>query len=157
LSFDFSIRPSNVTGVYLLTFVQQLHTPLTRLRLLMWDRFSGHKKAAGLLQQIYDRRIQVAYLSAYAPALHVVDHAWGHTKYGEMTNFIPTDLDELADEVAASLIAKHYGSALFKAFSNMLGSTSARALVSSKISNSFQPNVSLFFGEHDRDIAELTQ
>jgi hypothetical protein len=82
----------------------------------MWDRFSGHKKVAGLLQQHYDRRIQVASLSAYARDIHVVDHAWDHTKYGEMTNIILTDLNELADEVAASLIAKHYRPALLKAF-----------------------------------------
>jgi hypothetical protein len=96
--------------------VQQLHGPLKRPLLLIWDRFSGHKKAARLLQAVYGRRIQVEYLPAYAPDLHVVDHAWGHTKYGEMANFIPHDLDDLSHEIAASLLAKHQRPDLLRAF-----------------------------------------
>jgi hypothetical protein len=43
----------------------------------MWDRFSGHKKAARLLHNLYGKRIHVEELPAYAPDLNVVDHAWG--------------------------------------------------------------------------------
>jgi hypothetical protein len=60
--------------------------------------------------------VHVAELPASAPDLNVVDHAWGHTKYGEMANFIPYDVDELAQEVANSLIAKHSRQDLLKAF-----------------------------------------
>jgi hypothetical protein len=47
------------------------------------------------------------FLPAYAPELNVVDHCRGHTTYGEMANFIPYDVEDPAQEVAHSLIAKH--------------------------------------------------
>jgi hypothetical protein len=116
LGFYFSMSPANLTGADLFTFVQRLHGHLKRPLLVIWDRCSGHKKAARLLHDLYGRRIQIAYLPAYAPDLNVVDHAWGHTKYGEMANFIPQNLDHLSEEVAASLLAKHQQPALLRAF-----------------------------------------
>ena len=100
----------------LFTFVQRLHRHLKRPLLVIWDRFSGPKKATRLLQDIYGRRIQVEELPAYAPDLKVVDHAWGHTKYGELANFLPDDLDDLAQEVAMSLLAKHQRPDLIRSF-----------------------------------------
>jgi hypothetical protein len=49
-------------------------------------------------------------------AANVVDHAWGHTKNGEMANFIPHDLDDLSQEVAQSWLAKHRRPELLQAF-----------------------------------------
>ena len=86
--------PWNVTGDDVFAFVQRLRSHLKQPLLLIWDRFSGHKKAARLLRDIYGYRIHVEFLPAYAPELNVVDHAWGHTKYGEMANFIPHDVDD---------------------------------------------------------------
>jgi hypothetical protein len=95
---------------------------------VLWDRFRGPKKTARLLQEIDGCRIQVAYVPAYAPTLKVVDHAWGHTKYGEMANFIPQDLADLSLEVAESLLAKHRRPALLRAFFPRLDSISERAI-----------------------------
>jgi transposase len=116
LGLYFSMTPWNVTGNDVFTFVQQLRYHLKRPLLVIWDRFSGHRKAARLLRELYGHRIHVEFLPAYAPELNVVDHAWGHTKYGEMANFIPHDVDDLAQEVANSLIAKHGRQDLLKAF-----------------------------------------
>jgi transposase len=116
VGFYFSMRSANLTGDDLLTFVQQLRGHLKRPLLVIWDRFSGHKKAERLLRDLYGKHMHVDYLPAYAPELNVVDHAWGHTKYGEMANFIPQDLDDLADEVARSLLAKHRRPELLRAF-----------------------------------------
>jgi len=116
LGFYFSIASSNITGDEAFAFVQQLHGPLKRPLLVIWDRFSGHKKAARLLKHIYSPRSHVEFLPAYAPALNVVEQCWGHTKYGEMTNFIPPDVDDLAQEVAHSLLAKHQRPDLLSAF-----------------------------------------
>src|SRR5262249_1872810 len=102
-----SIASWNLTGDDVFTFVQQLRGHLKRPLLLIWDRFSGHRKAARLLHDLYGSRIHVEFLPAYAPDLNVVDHCWGHTKYGEMASFIPHDVATLANEVAGSLLAKH--------------------------------------------------
>jgi hypothetical protein len=116
LGFYFSLSRHNLTGDDLFAFVQQLRGHLRRPLLIIWDRFSGHKKAARLLHNLYGKQIQVEELPAYAPALNVVDHAWGHTKYGEMANFIPRDLDDLADEVAVSMLRKHQRPDLLRSF-----------------------------------------
>jgi transposase len=84
--------------------------------LIVWDRFSGHKKAEHLLKAIYGRHLHVERLPAYAPDLNVVDHCWGHTKDSDLANFIPDDLDHLAGAVAESLIAKHHRPRLIKSF-----------------------------------------
>ena len=116
LGFYFSLLPWNVTGDNVFPFVQQLRGHLQRPLLLIWDRFSGRQKAARLLRDIYGHRVHVEFLPAYAPELNVVDHAWGHTKYGEMANFIPHDLDDLSHEIAAALLAKHRWPNLLRAF-----------------------------------------
>jgi len=116
LGLYFSIASSNVTGNDVFRFVQQLHRHLKRPLLVIWDRFSGHKKAARLLKHIYGSRIHIEDLPAYAPELHPVEQCWSHTTYGDMANFIPQDVAHLADEVARSLLAKHQQSALLRAF-----------------------------------------
>jgi transposase len=116
LGLYFSIARWNLTGDDILRFVQQLHGHLKRPLLVIWDRFSGHRKAARLLRDLYGTRIHGAFWPAYAPELNVVDHCWGHTKYGEMANFIPQALDDLAQALTHSLIAKPQRPALLRAF-----------------------------------------
>jgi hypothetical protein len=116
VGFYFSMRPQNLTGAALLAFVQPWRGHLKRPLRVIRDRCSGQKKAARLRHDLYGTRIHVDEVPAYVPALKVVDHAWGHTTDGEMAHFIPTDLDDVADEVAASLLAKHRRPALLKAF-----------------------------------------
>jgi transposase len=112
----FSIASCNITGDDVFAFVQHLRGHLKRPLFLIWDRFSGHEKAARLLRNLYDTRIHVECLPAYAPELNVVEHCWSHTKYEEIANFIPQDVEELADEVAHLLVAKHRRQDLLHAF-----------------------------------------
>jgi len=112
----FSIASSNITGDDVFAFVPQLRRHLKRPLLVIWDRFSGHKKAARRLRDLYGARIHVELLPAYAPELNVVEQSWGHTKYGELANFIPHDVDDLAQEIAGSLLAKHRRPDLLNAF-----------------------------------------
>ena len=116
LGLYFSIAVWNLTGDDVFRFVQQLRRHLKRPLLMVWDRFSGHRKAAQLLRDLYGTQIHVEFLPAYALDLNIVDHCWGHTKYGEMANFIPTNVSDVADEVAHSLLAKYQRSDLLKAF-----------------------------------------
>jgi putative transposase len=116
------------------------HARLKRPVFLIWDRFSGHKKAARLRRDIYGHRIHVAFLPAYAPELNVVEQAWGHTKYGERANCIPQDSDDLAHEVAHSLSAKHHRRDLLNAFSQPARlELCGEPFMGSKISNTPKP------------------
>jgi DDE superfamily endonuclease len=76
----FSLVASNITGDEVFAFVQHLRGHRKRPLLLIWDRFSGHKKAARLLRDLYGTRIHVEFLPASAPELNVVAQCWGHTQ-----------------------------------------------------------------------------
>jgi transposase len=128
LGFYFSMSTENLTGDDLFASVQQLRGHLKRPLLIIWDRFSGHKKAARLLYDLYGKQIHVEELPAYAPDLNVADHAWGHTKYGEIANFIPKDLDNLADKVTVSMLSTHQRPDLLGPFSSTSGSTYERGI-----------------------------
>lgn len=116
LGLYFTFATDNITGEDIFTFVQRLRQHLRRPLLVIWDRFSGHHKAERLLKSIYGQHIHVERLPAYAPELNVVDHCWGHTKYSDLANFIPDNLEDLAGEVAQSLIAKHHRPSLLRSF-----------------------------------------
>src|SRR5262249_39143480 len=112
----FSIASRNLTGEDIFALVQHLHGHLKRPLLIIWDRWSGHDKAARLLQALYGTRIHIAYFPAYAPELKPIENCWSHTKYGEMAHCIPQDVEPLADEVAPSLVAKPRRQDLLQAF-----------------------------------------
>jgi putative transposase len=116
LGLSFSIASHHLTGDDVFAFVPQLHSHRKRPLLIIWDRWSGHRKAARLLQAIYGTRIHIEYFPAYAPALNPVEHGWSHSKYGEMANFIPHEVAHLADEVAHALVATHHRQDLLHAF-----------------------------------------
>ncbi len=40
---------------------------------------------------------------AYAPELNLVEHVWNHSKYSDLANFIPHDIDHLRNELANSM------------------------------------------------------
>jgi hypothetical protein len=42
-------------------------------------------------------------LPAYAPELDPCEECWNHTKYSDLADFIPDDLDHLENAVVASL------------------------------------------------------
>ena len=83
---------------------------------MIWDRVSGPKKAARRLRDLYGARIPVEFLPAYAPERNVVEQCWGQTQYGKLANFIPHHIDDRAQEIAGSLLAKHRRPDLLNAF-----------------------------------------
>ena len=76
----------------------------------------GQRKASRLLQAMYGTRIHIECLPAYAPELNAVEPCWSHTKYGALANFIPQNVEHLAEEVAHSLVTKHRRLDLLHAF-----------------------------------------
>src|SRR5262245_17758248 len=107
---------STITGDEVFAFVQPLPGPLRRPLLLIGDRFSGQKKAARLLRALSGTRIHVECLPAYAPELNVVEQGWGPTQDGVLANFLPQAINDLAQAVAGSLLAKPQRPDLLHAF-----------------------------------------
>jgi putative transposase len=50
--------------------------------------------------------IRVEWLPPYAPDLNPVEAVWGHTKYSDLANFAPADLNDLQAAVVSSLLRK---------------------------------------------------
>lgn len=87
--------------------------------ILVLDNWAGHKKAARLLEKAFDDTslaLDIAYLPPYAPELNPVEQIWGHTKYGELANYVPADVAALEARVDESIAAKDEKPKLLRSF-----------------------------------------
>jgi transposase len=78
------------------------------LHLVVLDRLKAHRTAARLLDaDVLDLSpespYRVAWFPGYAPRLNPVEHVWGHTKYADLANYIPEDIDALPAAIDTSL------------------------------------------------------
>ena len=97
------IYPENIHSEEVVVFLTHLHRHLPRKFIVVLDRFSVHRKAVQVLRQEHPDWLDVEWLPAYAPDLNPVEGIWGHTKYSDLANFIPDDLEELYDAVTTSI------------------------------------------------------
>ena len=99
-----------------MTFITQLHRQLRRKFVLVLDRYSAHRKAVRLMQAQHPDWFEVAWLPAYAPELNPVEMLWNHTKYADLANFIPEDIDDLHQSVAVTITNTRSQSHLIRSF-----------------------------------------
>jgi hypothetical protein len=71
--------------------------------LVVWDGGPNHQ--GPVLRQFLsrNRRIRLERLPAYAPELNPVEYVWSWLKYGEMANFVPSDLIHLNHTIGEHL------------------------------------------------------
>lgn len=103
LGLYFRIHSQNISFQEVVAFLTLLHRQLRRKLILVLDRYSAHRKGVRLLQAEHPDWFEVEWLPAYAPELNPVEMVWNHTKYADLANFIPEDVDDLSKAVAASL------------------------------------------------------
>lgn len=99
----FRIHDHNITSVEVMAFLTLVHYRLRRKFILVLDRLNAHRKAVRLLQAAHPDWFEVLWLPAYAPELNPVEMVWNHTKYSDLANFIPEDVDDLRRAVDISL------------------------------------------------------
>jgi len=99
----FRIHGHNITFVEVMAFLTLVHYRLRRKFILVLDRLNAHRKAVRLLQAAHPDWFEVLWLPAYAPELNPVEMVWNHTKYTDLANFIPEDVDDLHRAVDISL------------------------------------------------------
>lgn len=115
LGLHFQLQRRNVHGEDLVPFLCKLHRQLARFIILVWDRSRPHRKAAAtLLARL--RWLRVEWLPSYAPELDPCEECWNHTKYSDLANFVPDNLDQLEQAVATSLERQRGNSALLHSF-----------------------------------------
>lgn len=70
---------------------------------MVLDRWSVHRAAARQILVSGYTDISFEWLPAYAPELNPVEARWGHTKFGDLANFVPDDTSHLEQAVHSSL------------------------------------------------------
>jgi len=103
LSLYFQLLPENVNAADTIWLLRQLHRHYRRKVVLVWDRWSVHRSAAAYFEQRHPEWFEFEWLPAYAPDLNPVEQCWNHTKYSDLANFIPDDLDHLEGAVTKSI------------------------------------------------------
>ncbi len=98
----FAVHRQNITAEEVEAFLHDVQRHLRRPVTVIWDRWSAHRKAAKAFAP--DGRFEIEWLPPYAPDLNPVEHVWGHTKYGDLANFIPDDLLALEWELKWSML-----------------------------------------------------
>ena len=102
LNLYFTVQDANVHADDFEEFASQILTHFCKGIILVIDRWMVPRSAARRLRLRF-RRVDVEWLPAYAPDLNPVEQVWNRSKYVELSNFIPKDIEVLAKAVDHSL------------------------------------------------------
>lgn len=118
LGLYFQVHRHNIRTEQVVGFLRSLHRRLRRTIIVVMDRWSVHRAALRRLLEAGSRWLAVEWLPAYAPELNPTEQVWNHTKYGDLANYIPEDLEALWREVERSIGAKRSCPGLLRSFFN---------------------------------------
>ena len=80
-------------------FIREVHRRLRRPIILICDRLPAHRSAVRRLREESGAWFSVEWLPAYAPELDPVEYVWTQSKYNDLANFIPEDIEELRQAI----------------------------------------------------------
>jgi transposase len=116
LGLYFQVHEQNINYEKVMEFLTMVHRHLRRKFIVILDRFSAHRKAVRLLQAQHPDWLEAEWLPAYAPELNPVEMVWNHTKYSDLANFLPEDIDHLGQSVTRSIENTRRKSQLIRSF-----------------------------------------
>jgi len=85
-------------------FVRAVRDQVCRELIVVWDGLSAHGKAERFLSELGCSWVQFEYLPPYCPELNPVEHVWSQTKWCELANHVPENIDALRDDVLNAYI-----------------------------------------------------
>lgn len=91
----YELLDHNVHSADIVRFLRLVHDHLRRPLLLVCDRLSAHRAAVRELLAGGCNWIRAEWLPGYAPELDPVESVWNQSKYGDLANWIPSDIHEL--------------------------------------------------------------
>jgi transposase len=103
LSLYFHVVGKNVDTDEFIWLLYLLHRHHCRHVTIVWDRLGAHRSAAAYFESRHPDWFTFEWLPAYAPELNPVEQCWNHTKYSDLANFIPNDLDHLHKAIDVSI------------------------------------------------------
>ena len=116
LGIYFRIHKQNIHYEQVIQFLTLIHRHLGRKFIVVLDRYSVHRKAIRLLRDKHPDWIDVQWLPAYAPELNPVEQIWNHSKYSDLANFIPEDIEVLGKELANSIQSQSHNNSLILSY-----------------------------------------
>jgi transposase len=116
LSMYFQLLPENVQTDHMVWLLQNLHHHYRRKVIVVWDRWSVHRSAAAYFEKHRPDWFEFEWLPPYSPELNPVEQCWNHTKYADLPNFIPDDLDDLENAVSESMLELREDQLLLNSF-----------------------------------------
>jgi transposase len=116
LGLYWTLHRHNIRRAEVLRFLRALRRHLPHGFTLIWDRHRPHRAACVTTWLAQRPHIIVEWLPAYAPELNPVEAVWSHTKYGDLANFAPEDLEHLEGTVLDVLTAARGERALLAGF-----------------------------------------
>jgi transposase len=103
IGIHFSVQDENVHAPHVVAYLREVHRQLRRPLIVVLDRLNVHRAAVRELRQAGAAWLHVEWLPPYAPDLNPVEAIWGNTKYSDLANFVPDDIDHLRDAVIQSV------------------------------------------------------
>lgn len=117
LGLYWRIQDHNICGEDVVGFLRLIRRSLRRKVVVILDRWSVHKATVvGKYVQRHCHNIHLEELPAYAPELNPVEQVWNHTKYADLPNLAPDDLEELDWLVNSSITNTRGQSHLLRSF-----------------------------------------
>jgi transposase len=116
LSLYFHLVPQNIDTWQMVWLLRLLHRHYRRHVILVWDRWNVHKSAMAYFQEHHPGWFTFEPLPSYTPELNPVEQCWNHTKYSDLANFLPHDLDHLQHAVSESIQDQSHDHDLLRSF-----------------------------------------
>jgi transposase len=116
LSLYFHLSPQNIDTEQLVWLLWLLHRHYRHHVVLVWDRWSVHQSATAYFEKHHPTWFTFEPLPSYSPELNPVEQCWTHTKYADLPNFIPDDLDHLSKAIDASITKQSKNQKLLRSF-----------------------------------------
>jgi len=111
----FAIQDTNICADDFEDFVAELFMHFPKGVILVIDRWMVHRSGAKRLQKRFSR-VDIEWLPAYAPELNPVEQIWNYSKYSQLSNFIPEDIEHLTGMLDASLCHQSRQQNLLRSF-----------------------------------------
>jgi len=106
----FRSQQDHFDGDAIFAFLRDVAEYLPRDVMFILDNLPAHYPAVAQLREEFSEAatdVAVEWFPTYAPELNPTEFVWRNTKYVELANYAPKELDILETRVNRSLLAKH--------------------------------------------------
>jgi transposase len=116
LSLYFHISAQNIDADQLIWLLKLLHRRYRHHVVIVWDGLPAHRKAAKYFEQNHPDWFTFEQLPPYSPQLNPVEQCWSHTKYADLANFVPDDVNHLRKAIDKSITKQNNNKNLLRSF-----------------------------------------